>query len=113
MFLQHGQTDLDPLCIHWLLWFLERYNVHVVKLGHKVFYANYVCVFIDIDQLKGKPMHNLVIIYYAVQELSIFANCYDYSTHLGVFQASCHVRLNLAYSATETSYTVGTWHRIS
>ena len=60
MFLQHGQTDLGPLCVHGLLWFLERYNVHVVKLGHKVFYANYVCVFMDIDQLKGKPMQNLV-----------------------------------------------------
>ena len=60
MFLQHGQTDLGPLCVHVLLWFLERYNVHVVKLGHKVFYANYVCVFMDIDQLKGKPMKKLV-----------------------------------------------------
>ena len=39
---------------------LEIYNVHVVKMGNKVFYANYVCVFIDIDQLKGKPMQNLV-----------------------------------------------------
>ena len=45
----------------------ERYNVHVIQLGHKVFYANYVCVFIDIDQLKGKPMQNLVKIYYVVQ----------------------------------------------
>ena len=33
------------------------------KLGHKVLYNNYACVFIDIDQLKGKPMQNLVKIY--------------------------------------------------
>ena len=39
---------------------LERYNVHVFKLGHNVFYAKHVCVFIDLDQLKGKPMQNLV-----------------------------------------------------
>ena len=56
-------TDPDPLkmsltCM-WL-WFLARYIVHVVKLGNKVFYANCVCVFIDIDQLKGKLMQNLV-----------------------------------------------------
>ena len=39
---------------------LEIYNVHSVKMGNKVFNANYVGVFIDIDQLKGKPMQNLV-----------------------------------------------------
>ena len=27
-----------------------------------------------------------------------------------VFQASYHVMLNLAYSATETSYTIEIWH---
>ena len=54
-------TDPDPLkmslCVTMVL---ERYNVHVVQLGNKVFYANYVCVFIDIDQLKGKHIQLLV-----------------------------------------------------
>ena len=46
---------------------LERYNVHAVQLVHKVFYANSVCVFLDIDHLKGKPMQHLVKIYNVVQ----------------------------------------------
>ena len=50
-------TDMHRCMWHW---FLERYNVHVVNLGNKVFYANYVFVFIDIDKLKGKLMQNLV-----------------------------------------------------
>ena len=69
--------------------FLERYNVHVVKLGHKVFYDNYVC---DTDQLKGKPMLNLAkhVLCGSMIYMSIFANCYDYSTHLRVVQLYCH-----------------------
>ena len=54
-------TDPDPHKMSlFVTMVLERYNVHVVQLGHNVFYANYVCVFIDIDQLKGKPMQHLV-----------------------------------------------------
>ena len=48
----HDVTDMYVTMV------FRKINVHVVKLGHKVFYANYVCVFIDIDQLKG--MQNLV-----------------------------------------------------
>ena len=48
---------------HYVNMFLGRYNVHVIEMGHKFLYAKYVCVFIDIEQLKGKPMQNLVKIY--------------------------------------------------
>lgn len=67
---------------------LKRYNVHIVKLGHKAFYANYAYVFIDIDQLEGKPMQIKEKIYYVVQKIykSIFTNCYDCSTTLRVVQ---------------------------
>ena len=48
---------------------LERNNVHVVKMGHKVFYANYVCMFIYIYRsTERKPIQNLVNIYYVVLE---------------------------------------------
>ena len=51
-------------------------------------YAKHVCVFIDIDQLKGKPMQNLVEnILGGSRDLNEhFTNCYDYSTHLRVMQ---------------------------
>ena len=53
VFLQRGQTKSLS---EYVTDILKRYNVHIVKLGHKAFYANYAYVFIDIDQLKGKPM---------------------------------------------------------
>ena len=43
---------------------------------------------IDIDQLKGKPIQNLVKIYFVVQEIymSSFTNCYYCCAHLHVVQ---------------------------
>ena len=36
-------------------------QLHVVKLGHTLFYVNYVCMcVIDIDQLKGNPKPSLL-----------------------------------------------------
>ena len=53
------------------LWFLGRYNVHIVQLWHMVFFAKLVGVFIDIDRLKGKLMQNLIniLVHYVVQEI--------------------------------------------
>ena len=51
-------------------------------------YAKNVCVFIDIDQLKGKPMQNLVEnILGGSRDLNEhFTNCYDDRAHLRVMQ---------------------------
>ena len=79
--------------------------------GHKVFYANDVCVFIDIDQLKGKPMQKCSQKYtmwfkdlYVV--LSIFTNGFDYSTLcitvIRYVQCSLHT--------VHVNYDNGTWH---
>ena len=47
-----GPTPSHDVTDSMRLWILEKYNVHIVKLWHKVFYAKHVCVFIDIAQLK-------------------------------------------------------------
>ena len=63
MFLQDGHNSPDVFCnvdrlrpSQDVTDILKRYKVHIVKLGHKAYYANYAYVFINIDQLKGKPI---------------------------------------------------------